>query len=301
MIMTLRPAAEAMTASEQETGIRTVSDAVAEASARLAAGGIAEPRREARLILALAMGADQAIVLGYPERALDGATRARFEQLVARRLKHEPFSRLKGVREFWSLDFALSPETLDPRPDSETLIEAALAHLPNREAPLRVLDLGTGTGCLLLALLSELPNATGLGIDVLPGAVEIAERNATRLGLSLRARFDVRDWRGEITGEADVILANPPYIRSEEIQSLAPEVAAFEPLVALDGGRDGLDAYRVLASIFPTVLTHGGLACIELGVGQAESVGRLLVESGLIINEIRRDLSGVERCLIARR
>jgi len=299
--MTLRPAAEATTASEQEAGIRTVGDAVAEASARLAAGGIAEPRREARLILALAMGADQAVVLGYPERILDGTTRARLEQLVARRLQHEPFSRLRGMREFWSLEFALSAETLDPRPDSETLIEAALAHLPNRDAPLQVLDLGTGTGCLLLALLSELPNAAGLGIDILPGAVESARRNAARLGFGSRAQFELRDWRGEITGKADVILANPPYIRSEDIQSLAPEVAAFEPLVALDGGMDGLDAYRALAPIVPMMLTRGGLACIELGLGQAESVTRLLVESGLIINEIRRDLSGVERCLIARR
>jgi release factor glutamine methyltransferase len=279
----------------------TVGDTVAEAAARLTAGGIAEPQREARLILALAMGADQAVVLGYPERVLDGITQARLEQLVSRRLKHEPFSRLKGMREFWSLEFTLSPETLDPRPDSETLIEGALAHLPNRHAPLRVLDFGTGTGCLLLALLSELPNATGLGIDVLPGAVETARRNAERLGLSSRARFDVQDWRREITGKADVILANPPYIRSEDIRSLGPEVAAFEPLVALDGGRDGLDAYRVLAPILLTVLIQGGLACIELGLGQAESVVRLLVESGVKINEIRRDLSGIERCLIARR
>lgn len=279
----------------------SVASAITHAARRLAEAGISDSRREARLILALAMGADQAVVFGYPERVLDGTTRARVEQLVERRLKHEPLSRLRGMREFWSLEFVLSPETLDPRPDSETLIEAALAHLPNRDAPLRVLDLGTGTGCLLLALLSELPNATGLGVDVLPGAVEIARRNATSLGLSSRAQFELRDWRGEITGKADVILANPPYIKSDDIQSLAPEVAAFEPLVALDGGMDGLDAYRALAPIFPTVLTQGGLACIELGLGQAESVARLLVESGLTINEIRKDLSGVERCLIARR
>jgi len=287
--------------SPDVAAVITVGTAVAEASARLAAGGIAEPRREARLILALALNADPALVLGYPERPVDTPTRARFDRLIERRLKHEPFSRLKGLREFWSLDFALSSDTLDPRPDSETLIEGALAHLPNRQAPLRILDFGTGTGCLLLALLSELPNATGLGIDLLPGAVEIAERNAERLGLSSRARFEVRDWHGEITEEADVMLANPPYIRSEDIKSLAAEVAAFEPQMALDGGMDGLDAYRLLAPIMGSLLTQGGLACIEIGLGQAEPVSRLLVRSGLTINDIRRDLSGTERCLIARR
>lgn len=279
----------------------TIGAAVADAAARLAAVGIVEPRREARLILALAMEVDPAIVLGYPERALDGAAHARLEGLIARRVRHEPISRLRGVREFWSLDFLLSPDTLDPRPDSETLIEAALAHLPDRGAPLRIVDFGTGTGCLLLALLRELPRATGLGIDILPGAVETATRNAARLGLSARAEFRCGDWREEVTGEAGVILANPPYIRSKDIASLAPDVAAFEPRVALDGGPDGLDAYRSLAPAIGRNLTRTGLACIEIGAGQAALVRQLLVESGLIINEVRRDLPGVERCLVATR
>lgn len=279
----------------------TIGAAVSYAAAQLAAAGIAEPRREARLLLGLALDADPAIVLGYPEREVDAASLARLEGLIARRAKREPISRLKGMREFWSLDFLLSPDTLDPRPDSETLIEAALAHLPDRSAPLRVVDFGTGTGCLLLALLHELPQATGLGIDISPGAVEAACRNAARLGLSSRVRFEARDWREDITGEADVILANPPYIRSQDIASLAPEVAVFEPRVALDGGPDGLDAYRALAPMIGRILTQTGLACIEIGVGQAAQASRLLVESRLIISEIRRDLSGVERCLVATR
>jgi len=279
----------------------TIGAAVADAATRLAAAGIAEPRREARLILALALEADPALVLGYPERAIAERALARLAGLVARRARGEPFSRLKGTREFWSLDFALSPETLDPRPDSETLIAAALAHLPDRTAPLRIVDFGTGSGCLLLALLSELSHATGLGIDILPGAIEAARRNAAALGLASRAEFRLGDWNREIAGEADVILANPPYIPSQEIASLAPEVAAFEPREALDGGPDGLQAYRALAPAFERLLTPLGLACVEVGAGQAVSVTRLLAKSGLMIKEIRRDLSGVERCLVATR
>jgi release factor glutamine methyltransferase len=279
----------------------TVGNVIAQATAQLDAAGVAESRREARLILAVALEVDPATVLGYPERRIDEAALTRLDRLIARRLKHEPFSRLKGTREFWSLDFALSPETLDPRPDSETLIDAALAHLLDRRAPLRLLDFGTGTGCLLLALLSELPNATGLGIDILPGAVETARRNALALRLGARARFSLGDWDRGIEGEADVILANPPYIPSQEIPSLAPEVAAYEPRGALDGGPDGLDAYRALAPATRRLLTRGGLACIEIGAGQAVPVAELLRKSGLMINEIRRDLSGIERCLVATR
>ena len=281
------------------SAVLTAGSAVADAAARLAAAGIAEARREARPILAMALQADPAVLLGYPERPVDAAAQARFDHLIARRLKHEPISRLRGAREFWSLDFALSPETLDPRPDSETLIEAALAHLPDRQAPLHVLDFGTGTGCLLLALLHELPHATGFGIDALPGAVETARRNAAALGLAARAAFRLGDWDRGIEGAADVILANPPYIPSDDIAILAPEVAAFEPRGALDGGPDGLDAYRILAPATQRLLTPKGLACIELGAGQAASVAALFGRSGLTINEIRRDLSGIERCLVA--
>jgi len=277
----------------------TIGDAITAAAARLAACGIAEPRREARLILGLALDIDPAGLLAWPERSLDEVARARFDALVARRAGHEPISRLRGTREFWSLDFELSGDTLDPRPDSETLIEAALDLLPDRSAPLRVLDFGTGTGCLLLALLSELPNATGVGVDLLPGAVETARRNAVRLALGHRARFRQGDWDREIAGPVDVILANPPYIPSQEISSLAPEVAAFEPAAALDGGADGLDAYRLLAPAAGRLLGPGGIACFELGFGQSGAVMALLAKSGLTTKAIRRDLSGIERCLVA--
>jgi release factor glutamine methyltransferase len=279
--------------------LATVGGAIAAAAAGLAASGIAEPRREARLILGLTLGVDPGELLAWPERALDAAARAQFEALVRRRAGREPFSRLKGRREFWSLDFELSSDTLDPRPDSETLIEAALESIADRGAPLRVLDFGTGTGCLLLALLSELPQATGLGIDRLPGAVATARRNAARLGLDGRAQFREGDWDREILGPVDVILANPPYIRSDEVSRLAPEVASFEPRLALDGGADGLDAYRILAPAVARLLASGGFACVEIGFGQSASVVALFSESGLKIRSLRPDLSGTPRCLVA--
>lgn len=281
------------------TSTMTIGTAVAKAAAILAAAGIGDARREARLIMGLALAIDPADVLGYPERPLDAPARVRFDDLIARRARHEPFSRLKGIREFWSLDFALSPETLDPRPDSETLIEAALALLPDRSALLRLLDFGTGTGCLLLAVLHELPQATGLGVDILPGAIETARQNAARLGLGARAEFRCGNWDQGIEGRVDVILANPPYIGPSEIPLLAPGVTGFEPKMALDGGMDGLDAYRVLAPATKRLLAPGGFACFELGVGQIGAVIRLLSESGLRIKAIRRDLAGIERCVVA--
>jgi release factor glutamine methyltransferase len=279
----------------------TVGAALAEAARRLSAAGIGEPRREARLLLALALGVEPAQVLGYPERALDRRAAARAAELVARRAAREPYSRLAGRRQFWGLDFELSPDTLDPRPDSETLIEAALATLPNRQAPLRIVDFGTGSGCLLLALLSELPRATGLGIDILPGAAAMARRNAAALGLARRSLFVAASWGDAIAGLADVILANPPYICSAQISQLQPEVARHEPRAALDGGADGLDAYRRLAGETHRLLAPGGVAFFELGEGQKSAVAALMAAAGLSPAGARRDLAGIERVLQVKR
>jgi release factor glutamine methyltransferase len=279
----------------------TVGDAVTAVARRVAAAGIAEPRREARLLVALALGVEPTAVLGYPERPLEPAVRARLEGLAARRAAGEPYSRLRGRRQFWSLDFALTPDTLDPRADSETLIEAALAHIPDRRAPLDVIDFGTGTGCLLLALLSELPDARGIGVDVLPGAAAAARLNAAALGLGGRAAFVVGRWGEAIAGEADVILANPPYICSGEIGSLAPEVANHEPRAALDGGEDGLAAYRELAGDAGRLVRAGGIALVEVGQGQAPNVASLMADRGLGVRAVRRDLSGIERVLVLAR
>lgn len=280
-------------------GSVTAGEAVSAVARRLAAGGIAESRREARLLVALALDVEPGVVLGYPERPLDAATQARLAALTARRAAREPYSRLAGRRQFWSLDLAISPDTLDPRPDSETLVEAALALLPDRAARLRILDFGTGSGCLLLALLSELPNAVGVGIDILPGAAKTARRNAAVLGFADRALFVVGDWGETIFGRADVIVANPPYIPRAEIDALAPEVARYEPRLALDGGTDGLAAYRELAPVTRRLLAADGIALFEVGAGQHEAVARLLGDSGLALQSVKYDLSGVARCVVA--
>ena len=277
----------------------TIGRLLAAAATRLAAAGIAEPRHEARLILALALGIEPATVLGWPERPVEPKLAASADALVARRARGEPVSRLRGKREFWSLDFALSPDTLDPRPDSETLVAAALADIPDRTAVLRVVDFGTGTGCLLLALLSELPKATGIGIDIAPGAVAVAESNAMALGLAGRAEFRIGSWDIRIDGPADVILANPPYIPSSEIGRLPVKVLAFDPRVALDGGLDGLSAYRALGAAIRGLLGPAGKAYIEIGAGQGLQVARVLGETGLTVTAEHCDLGGIERCVVA--
>lgn len=275
----------------------TIGSILAETATRLAAAGIEEARREARLLVALALDADPSVVLGYPERSLGERARQRLDSLVLRRASREPMSRLRGRREFWSLDFVLSPETLDPRPDSETLIETALDLLDDRDAPLRIVDFGTGSGCLLLALLSELPRATGLGVDIAPGAVDTARRNAAALGLADRARFIVGVWDAAIGGRADVILANPPYIPTQQIAALAPEVVKFDPVAALDGGSDGFVAYRVLMRAAARLLGSDGVALFEVGEGQAAAVALLAQAAGLSVRTVRRDLAGIERCI----
>jgi release factor glutamine methyltransferase len=278
-------------------------DAQIEAAARqLDAAGIADARREARLLAALALGTSPDSILARPERPLDAREAEQFRMSVDRRCAREPLSRIRGSREFWSLEFALNEATLDPRPDSETLVEAALEFVA-AGMPARVLDLGTGSGCLLIAFLSERPRAYGIGIDIDPLAVQAAAGNAECAGVGGRARFAAGDWcqpESLPPGPFDLVLVNPPYIPSAAIAGLEPEVVRHDPRRALDGGGDGLDAYRVLAPLLAEILAPGGLAAIELGQGQAVPVGALLSDAGLAAGPIRADLAGVERCLIAR-
>jgi release factor glutamine methyltransferase len=276
----------------------TIGAAVALAAGRLARSGIESSRRDARRLVALAAGLPETIVLGYPERPLDPAAMRRFAALVERRAAREPMGRLAGSREFWSLDFALSPATLEPRPDSETLVQAALDRLPDRTAPLHILDLGTGTGCLLLALLSELPNALGFGFDLVPEAAAQARRNAASMCLDSRAFFAAGRWDEAVAGGFDVVLTNPPYVPTGAIPALMPEVARFEPRIALDGGSDGLQAYRALAPALARLLRPDGFACVELGEGQGEAVAGLFQGAGLDLVQRHNDLAGIERCLV---
>jgi release factor glutamine methyltransferase len=278
-----------------DTSVRT---ALSNATARLSAAGISDARREARLLVAAALGWEVARVLGFPELEMTTAANQRLETLLVRRSAREPVSRILGYREFWSLRFALSADTLDPRADSETLIEASLAALDDRERAYRVLDFGTGTGCLLLALLAELPHAVGIGTDCSQGALETARQNAAALDLGDRARFVRGNWGDGLSGQWDVVLANPPYVASRELDGLMPEVARYEPRLALDGGADGLTAYRALAPEIARLLAPAGIAAIEVGAGQAPAVAATMAGAGLVLRAIRHDLSGVDRCLV---
>jgi release factor glutamine methyltransferase len=278
----------------------TAAAALDAASRTLAAAGVENARREARLLLAHTLGVGPAALIAEPARRLDPEVEARFAALVARRARREPFSHLVGVREFWSLDFAVNSDVLDPRPDSETLVQTALDLFPDGDAPLDVLDLGTGSGCLLLSLLAERKGARGLGIDISAPALRVAAVNAVRLGLAARATFRKGDWGDGLDATFDLILCNPPYIARGAIDSLEPEVARFDPLAALDGGVDGYDAYRALAPHLARLLSPRGVAVIEAGDGQATEINRIFRISGLPVADVRRDLAGRERCIVLR-
>lgn len=283
------------------TGPWDIAAALAQAEARLRRSEVEDPRREARLLLAAALGDRPELVIGYPDRELDRAEAAAFADMVDRRTLREPVSRILGRREFWSLPFRISPATLDPRPDSETLVEVVLARFPDRSAALSILDLGTGTGCLLLALLSELPGAVGLGTDISPEAIAVARANAADLGLSDRARFAVADWASGLTGSWQAIVSNPPYIMDDEIAGLAPEVARYEPRAALSGGPDGLCCYRHIVPQAARLLVPGGLLAFEIGEGQGAAVQSILAAAGFKWIECAPDLAGIERCVLATR
>ncbi len=241
------------------------------------------------------------MVLGHPERELSPAEDAALGALLARRKARVPTAYLLGEREFWSLPLRVSPDTLIPRPDSETVVELALASLRDRSAPCSVLDLGTGSGCLLLALLSELRNAWGVGVDLSARALTVARDNAARLGYAERARFVCGDWGGAVVGRFDLIVVNPPYVGAEAFAALAPEVAACAPRLALLSGADALACYRAVAPDVARLMAPGATAVVEVGAGQADGVAAIVADNGLVEAARRRDLGGVERCLALRR
>lgn len=279
----------------------TLGAAIGGAAAALAAAGFDEPRRRARRLIGAALGLGPSAVFAHPERPLGPAEAAQVAAALARALRHEPPSRIFGVREFWGLEFRLSPETLDPRPETETIVEAVLAWRPDRTRHYRLLDLGTGSGCLLLALLSEWRAATGVGIDRGTGAASAARGNAAALGLGERARFVVGDWGAALRGPFDIVVANPPYIPTGAIVGLPPEVREHDPILALDGGEDGLSAYRAIARDLPRLLAPGGLFAAELGAGQDQAAAAILTAAGLAVEGLAPDLAGIRRCIIARR
>ncbi len=276
-----------------------VGPALRHGAARLREAGIDAPSLDATLLLAEATGKERSRLIAFPERSLSTDELSAYEALLARRARREPVSRILGRREFWSLDFAVTADTLDPRPETEVLVEAVLARLNGPEAEVRILDLGCGSGCILLALLSELGKAEGLGVDSSAAAVEVARSNAAALGMGDRAVFQVGDWAAGLEGGWQAIVSNPPYIVESEIEDLAPEVSRFDPRQALSGGPDGLGAYRVLLPQAASLLAPEGLLALEFGIDQGNAVQRLVEAAGFTVRDIVRDLAGRQRCLIA--
>ncbi|MBT3789706.1 MAG: peptide chain release factor N(5)-glutamine methyltransferase [Alphaproteobacteria bacterium] len=274
--------------------------AVSAAAQKLADSGFEQSHRDSRALLAHVLETTSERIFAWPEKSISPEQYSALMKLVDRRLLHEPLSRILGRREFWSLSFALSDDTLDPRADSESVIETVLVNQPEMEKTSRILDLGTGTGCLLAALLSEYKNATGVAVDVSDGAVKTAQQNIIDLGLANRAEILQGNWDDGLEGRFDIIVSNPPYIVDSEISGLDRAVATYDPVRALAGGADGLEAYRQLAVILPRRLADNGLAVLEFGHGQAEDVGNILASKELEVIDFREDLAGRKRCVICR-
>jgi len=267
----------------------------------LAEAGFETAALDARLLLLSALGIGPADLVTRSDASLTPQEANRLAAFTRRRLAHEPVARIIGGREFWGLDFTLSPETLVPRPDTETVVETVLDLVPDRQAPLTLADFGTGSGCLLVALLHELPKATGLGIDLSLGALRTARRNAFANGVGERSHFAVSRWADAVVGPFDLIVSNPPYIASDVIPTLTPEVREHDPRLALDGGPDGLDAYRILLKESVRLLAPGGLLALEIGYDQADSLKRLAEDGPLEILRLAHDLGNNPRCITFRR
>ncbi len=253
---------------------------------------------DGRILLEYVLGVSREQLLFSLELPITTEQYNRLGILVEKRAQRQPIAQLIGKREFWGMNFVVSENTLDPRPDSETLIEYVLERIKNRADVFRILDLGTGTGCLLLALLSELPAANGVGVDYCDDALLVAKENSMALGFAGRSQFMRSDWCEQLEGKFDIILANPPYIPTKVIPTLDPEVSEFEPMLALDGGEDGFSCYRKIMKALPNVLAKNGFAAFELGMGQQRELTSLAVENGLEVVGIRNDLSGIARCII---
>jgi release factor glutamine methyltransferase len=273
-------------------------------AARFQAGGIDSAALDARLLIEHALSLDHSALASQAARALTASEREAIGMLAARRMRGEPVARILGAKEFWGLPFALSRATLVPRPDTETVVEAALDVIgkTGKHEMLRIADLGTGTGAILLALLHEWPNATGLGTDIEPQAIETARANARTLGLEARAQFRVAGFEDDLNETFDLVVSNPPYIATRDIAALDREVRDHDPVRALDGGADGLDAYRAIARRVPHLLRDGGALVVEVGIGQAADVGAIFTAGGgLECAAIRHDLGGVARAVTLRR
>ncbi|HVT26001.1 MAG TPA: peptide chain release factor N(5)-glutamine methyltransferase [Rhizomicrobium sp.] len=271
---------------------------IAKASQQLAAAGIDNPRLDARVLLAHALGVSQSDLI--LDTAIPPSALANFESAIARRAAREPLAYITGEKEFWSLPFAVGPGVLIPRPETETVIEEAQKLFPDRNTPLRILDLGTGCGILLLTLLHLYPNARGAGIDSSTDALRWAKKNAASLNLESRASLEQRNWDDGLEGAFDLIVSNPPYIVRDVLAQLEPELS-FEPRAALDGGPDGLDAYRTLAPILAHRAAPGAPILLEIGADQGVSVPAILEAASLSVSHVANDLAGHPRVVVAKK
>ena len=282
---------------------RTIAEARRALAAKFHAAGLDTPELDARILVGHALGLDHAALAAAATRGLGADEESAIAALANRRLAGEPVARILGYKEFWSLPLRVDAATLVPRPETETVVEAALAAVDAggpRSRKLRIADLGTGSGALVLALLSELPNAFGVGTDTSTKALVVARDNARRLAQT-RARFVACNMAAALRGPFDAIVSNPPYIASGDIATLAPDVRDFDPHLALDGGTDGLDFYRAIAAAAPKLLAPGGALVVELGIGQAEPVAHLFAAVGLAPSPPHPDLNGTLRALVARK
>jgi release factor glutamine methyltransferase len=286
----------------------TLRQAVRSLATAFRSVGFETPDLDARRLVLDGLSLDGASLLREPDRCLDDEEQQRIREACTRRLARAPVSRILGKRAFYGLDLEISPATLDPRPDTETLVYGVLRLIadgrpPGGDAP-RILDIGTGSGAILVALLSRLPKATGLGTDISEEALAVARRNASRHGLTHRARFEKTSWADDIKGPFDLVISNPPYISTEKLAGLEPEVARFDPLCALDGGADGLSAYRAIARGLLRILAPRGWVAVEVGMGQSDAVASILADG---LNDGRNDaasdaliwfdLGGIARCV----
>ncbi len=276
----------------------SAKEALRESVKTLQAAHIESASLDARLLLEHATGFSREQLLFKMDELLTPPQAETYRALVARRANRQPMAQIIGRREFFGLTFKVTPSVLDPRPDSETLIEAVLRRLKDKQAPLSILDLGTGSGCLLLALLYEFQNATGTGVDISEDALKVARENALHLGLQSRAKFLTSHWCMQVEDTFDIIISNPPYIPTGDILDLQPEVSDHEPKLALDGGADGLSCYRAIVASLANHLAEGGLAVIELGFGQQLAVETLVQENGLHVAGIAHDLQGIARAIL---
>lgn len=276
----------------------TLTALMQEGAEVLRRAGVESAGLDSRLLLQHALGIAREEMLRAPEKMVDEAEARHYKGLLQRRASREPLSHITGSREFWGRDFTVSRATLDPRPDSETLIETVLKRLPDRTLPLKLLDLGTGTGCLMLTLLAEYPNAIGVGVDVSSDALKVAEENCVNLGLEKRVQFLLQYWGRGLTGTFDVIISNPPYIKNIDINRLQPEVSVYEPYMALAGGEDGLQCYREIAPDIARLLSKDGFAVLEFGQGQQTDVSTILSNNQLQTLGYACDLAGVVRCVV---